>query len=124
MTLAAAFGALALLLTCCGVYGVISYVVERRTHEIGIRLALGAGRAQVTRALMKEVALLLAASTVLGGAGAVAVTRAMRAMLFGFGPNDYGLLLAVALLLIAVALAAGFLPARRAARLDPMAALR
>jgi len=73
---------------------------------------------------MKEVALLVAASTLLGGAGAIAITRAMRAMLFGFGPNDYGLLAAVALLLIAVALVAGFLPARRAARLDPMTALR
>jgi len=123
-SLAIAFGALALALTCCGVYGVISYAVELRTREIGIRLALGAGRAQVTGGLMKEVALLVAASTLLGGAGAIAITRAMRAMLFGFGPNDYGLLAAVALLLIAVALVAGFLPARRAARLDPMTALR
>ena len=73
---------------------------------------------------MKEAALLVAASTVLGGAGTVAATRALRGMLFGFGPNDYGLLLAVALLLIAVALAVALLPARRAARPDPMTALR
>ena len=123
-SLASAFGALALALTCCGVYGVISYAVERRTREIGIRLALGARRAQVTGGLMKEAALLVAASAVLGGAGAVAATRALRAMLFGFGPNDYGLLLAVALLLIAVALAVALLPARRAARPDPMTAQR
>ncbi len=122
--LASCFGLLALALTCVGVYGVISYAVERRTQEIGIRLALGATRGQVTGALMKEVAQLVAASAALGGAGAAAMTRAMRTMLFGFGPNDYGLLLAVALVLIAVAAAAGFLPARRAARLDPMAALR
>lgn len=120
----ACFGALALALTCVGVYGVISYAVERRTQEIGIRLALGASRGAVSGMLMRDVALLVAASAVLGGAGAVAMTRAIRTMLFGFGPNDYSMLLAVALLLTVVAAAAGYLPARRAARLDPMDALR
>jgi ABC-type antimicrobial peptide transport system permease subunit len=122
--LASSFGLLALVLTCVGIYGVISYAVERRTREIGIRLALGASRGQVAGVLMRQVGLLLAASMLLGGAGAVAAARAMRAMLFGFGANEYGMLAAVALVLALVAAAAGFLPARRAARLDPMAALR
>jgi len=123
-SLATCFGLLALVLTCVGVYGVISYAVERRTREIGIRLALGGTRAQVTGALMREVATLVGASVALGGTGAVLMTRAMRTMLFGFGPNDYGLLLVVGLVLAAVAATAGLVPARRAAGLDPMAALR
>ena len=123
-SLALVFGGLALALTCCGVYGVISYAVERRTREIGIRLALGAGRAQVTASLMREVATLVTISALVGGAGAAVITRAMHAVLFGFGPNDVALLVAVALVLMAVAMLAGFLPARRAARLDPVAALR
>lgn len=122
--LATCFGLLALTLTSVGVYGVISYAVERRTQEIGIRVALGASRDQVTGVLMKEVGLLVAISAALGGAGAVAVTRGMRTMLFGFGAHDFGLVLAAALLPIGIASLAGFLPARRAARLDPMAALR
>jgi ABC-type antimicrobial peptide transport system permease subunit len=78
----------------------------------------------VSGALLKEVGILVSASAALGGAGAVAMTRALRSMLFGFGPADYSLLLAVALFLVVVASLAGFLPARRAARLDPMEALR
>lgn len=123
-SLATCFGLLAMVLTCVGVYGVISYAVERRTREIGIRLALGGTRAQVTGTLMREVGLLVGASVSLGGAGAVVMTRSMRTMLFGFGTNDYGLLLSVGLVLAAVATVAGLVPARRAARLDPMAALR
>jgi predicted lysophospholipase L1 biosynthesis ABC-type transport system permease subunit len=122
--LATSFGLLALTMTSVGVYGVISYAVGRRTREIGIRLALGATRAQVSGALMKEVGLLVSASVALGGTGTVALTRALRSMLFGFGPADYSLLLAVALFLVVVASLAGFLPARRVARMDPMKALR
>jgi predicted permease len=122
--LATCFGLLALALTCVGVYGVVSYAVERRTQEIGIRLALGASRGAVAGMLMRDVALLVAASAVLGGAGAVAATRAIHTMLFGFGPNDYSMLLWAGLLLMVVAVAAGYAPARRAARLDPMDALR
>jgi predicted permease len=113
--LSTCFGLLALSLTAVGVYGVIAYAVQRRTHEIGIRLALGAERA---------VALLAFAGTLLGGAGAIAATRALRTMLFAFAPADYALLLAAAALLFLIAAAAGYVPARRAARLDPMNALR
>ncbi len=122
--LATSFGLLALTLTSVGVYGVISYTVERRTREIGIRMALGATRARVSMALMKEVGLLVSAGAGLGACGALAMTRALRTMIYGFGPSDYSLLLAVALFLIGIACLSGFLPARRAARLDPMSALR
>jgi predicted permease len=122
--IAAAFGLLALVLSCVGVYGVLSYAVERRTQEIGIRIALGAGRAAVYRMVGRQAALLIAASVVIGGAGAVAVTAALRSTLFGFAPDDYTLPLAAAGLLCLAALAASYLPARRAARLDPMEAIR
>ena len=122
--LSACFGALALTLTAVGVYGVIAYAVQRRTQEIGIRLALGAEPAAVSRMLMWDVASLAAAGTLLGAAGAVAATRALRTMLFAFAPADYSLLLTAAALLFLIAAAAGYLPARRAARLDPVHALR
>jgi predicted permease len=122
--LSACFGVLALALTAVGVYGVIAYAVQRRTREIGIRLALGAERAAVSRMMMRDVALLAVAGTLLGAGGAIAATRALRSMLFAFAPADYGLLLAAAALLFLIAAGAGYLPARRAARLDPMNALR
>jgi len=122
--LSACFGLLALALTAVGVYGVIAYAVQRRTQEIGIRLALGAERAAVSRMMMRDVALLVLAGTLLGAAGAIAATRALRSLLFAFAPADYGLLLAAAALLFLIAATAGYVPARRAARLDPMNALR
>ena len=122
--LSTCFGLLALALTAVGVYGVIAYATQRRTQEIGIRLALGAERAAVSRMMMRDVALLAFAGTLLGAAGAVAATRALRSMLFEFAPGDYALLVAAAALLLLIAAAAGYLPARRAARLDPMNALR
>jgi predicted permease len=122
--LSACFGVLSLALTAVGVYGVIAYSVQRRTREIGIRLALGAERAAVSRLMMRDVALLSLAGTLLGAAGAIAATRALRTMLFAFAPADYSLLLAAAALLLLIAAAAGYVPARRAARLDPMNALR
>ena len=123
-TLAAAFGVLALGLSFAGVYGVLSYAVERRTHEIGIRIALGAGRTAVYRMIVRQAMLLTAASTIVGGAGAIAATNALRGTLFGFAPADYTLPLFAAALLALTALAASYFPARRAARLDPMDALR
>ena len=122
--LSACFGVLALGLTAVGVYGVIAYAVQRRTQEIGIRLALGAERAAVSRMMMRDVGLLALAGTVLGAAGAIAATRALRTMLFGFGTADYTLLAGAAAVLVAFAAAAGYLPARRAAAMDPMSALR
>ena len=122
--LATCFGLLALSVTAVGVYGVIAYGVQRRTQEVGIRLALGAERAAVSRLIMRDVAVLALTGTVLGAAGAIAATRTLRTMLFAFGRADYSLLLAAALVLWLIATAAGYLPARRAARLDPMSALR
>jgi hypothetical protein len=121
---AASFGLLALILTCVGVYGVISYAVARRTREIGIRMALGATGPDVSRMLLREMAPPVAASMAFGAAGALFVARGMRHLLFGIAANDYSTLLAAAAVLALVAAAAGYVPARRAARLDPMRALR
>jgi ABC-type antimicrobial peptide transport system permease subunit len=118
------FGALTLVLVSVGVYGVVSYAVQRRTQEIGIRLALGAARGTVSRMMMRDLAPLLVAGALFGGAGAFAIARAMHSILFGFAPNHYATLVAAALLLFAVAALAAYLPARRAARMDPLDALR
>ena len=122
--LSACFGLLALALTAVGVYGVIAYAVRRRTQEIGIRLALGAERGAVSRMIMSDVAGLAAAGALLGVAGAIAAARALRTMLFAFAPADYSMCVAAAALLFLIAAAAGYLPARRAARLDPTQTLR
>jgi len=120
--IAACFGLLALVLTAIGVYGVITYAVELRTREMGIRLALGATRAQVTAGLMREVALLLIAGALPGAIGALALTRLMRTLLFG--APDYSLLAAALAALCLIAALAAYLPARRAAQLDPATTLR
>lgn len=122
--LSGAFGALALLLAAVGLYGVISYAAERRTQELGIRLALGARPSQVRALLFKETALLLAAGLVFGGAGTLALSRTLRFLLFDLTPQDPATLSFAALLLAGVAFLAGSLPARRAAQLDPTVALR
>ena len=118
------FGAIAVLLACSGIYGTFAYLVTRRTSEIGIRMALGAPRQQVIRMVIRESLLPVAAGVLLGLAGAVALTRFVRSMLFGVQPADpFTMILAVLFLLLTAALAA-FLPTRRASRIDPMLALR
>ena len=122
--LSACFGVLALAVTAVGVYGVAAYAVERRAQEIGIRLALGAAGGAVSRMMMAEVALVAAAGIVAGAAGAVAATRVLRGLLFGAAGSGVPLFLAAGALLLGIAALAAYLPARRAARLDPMVALR
>ena len=118
------FSMLALLLSGVGIYGVLAYSVTERTHEIGIRMALGAGQADVARMVLRRCLKLVTAGVTLGLAGAVAVTRVLGAFLFDVKPTDPATFVAVATLLATVALLAGFLPARRAARVDPLVALR
>ena len=118
------FGALALLLAAIGLYGVMSYSVARRTNEIGLRMALGAPRFQVLGLVMRDTARLVAAGVAAGLVAAVATTRLAASQLFGLGAFDPPTVVTATLAMVAVALAAGFLPARRAAGTDPMVALR
>ncbi|MBS1855448.1 MAG: ABC transporter permease, partial [Acidobacteria bacterium] len=122
--LSGGFGLLALTLTCVGVYGVIAYAVRRRTREIGVRIALGAGRGDVTAMLLAGVLRLLATGLVPGAVGAYFAVRALRGTLFGIAAWDLTMPAASAAVLAGAALAAAWLPARRAALLDPMDALR
>jgi predicted permease len=121
---ASAFSLFALLLACIGLYGVMSYAVTRRTNEIGIRMALGARPANVIRLVMREVLLLVLVGTGIGLTAALAMTRLVSTQLFGLTPTDPLTIAVAALLMFAVAALAGYLPARRAARVDPLTALR
>ena len=118
------FGALALSLACIGLYGVMSYGVARRTNEIGIRMALGATGSRVTRMVMRETMLVVVIGVLIGCGTAVATTRLVATMLFGLEPTDPGTILFAVLLMMSVAALAGYVPARRAANVDPMIALR
>ncbi|HVX67650.1 MAG TPA: ABC transporter permease [Bryobacteraceae bacterium] len=122
--LASVFGALALLLAMVGLYGVTAYAVERRQGEIGIRMALGAQRGAVIWLVLRDVLVLLVAGTVVGLAAALASGRLVASLLYGLRPNDPAQLAGAALVLAVATALAAWLPARRAARLDPMAALR
>ena len=119
-----AFATIALVLAAVGVYGVISYSVSQRTREIGVRVALGAQRTNVLSLIVGQGALLAAVGIGLGLVGAVGVTRFLRAMLFGVSPFDPLSFVAVTLVLSMIAFLASYLPARRAARVDPIEALR
>jgi putative ABC transport system permease protein len=118
------FATAALLLACLGVYGVLSYAVSRRTHEIGVRVALGARPAQIVKLVVGEGARLGAIGIVVGVAGALAGGRLLAGVLYGVDGNSAWPVVAMAGVLLAVVLAASYVPARRAGRTDPMAALR
>jgi putative ABC transport system permease protein len=113
-----------LLLSSIGIYGVISYVVGQKTREIGLRMALGASRSAVLRMILTQGGKLAAAGVIIGLAASFVLTRSMEAMLFGVSASDPFTFIAVATLLTAVALAACYIPARRAMKVDPMVALR
>jgi ABC-type antimicrobial peptide transport system permease subunit len=124
MMLLSAFAGLALLLAAVGIYSVISYSVSERVQEIGIRMALGARRAQVMRMVVGHALTLAGIGAVAGGAGAWALTRLMQNLLFGVRPSDPLTFVAVSALLAAVAAAAAAFPGLRATRVDPVIALR
>jgi putative ABC transport system permease protein len=122
--LVGSFAGLAALLAAIGIYGVISYLVTQRTREIGIRMSLGAGRGRVLGDVLREGMRLALLGLAAGIAGAFAVGRILASLLHEVKPGDPAIFIATAGLLAGVALMACYLPARRAARLDPMAALR
>jgi ABC-type antimicrobial peptide transport system permease subunit len=119
-----AFAVIAMLLAVVGVYGLISYSVPQRTREIGIRMALGARPSQVMLPIVREGLLLGLAGVVTGLAGAFAITRVLAAFLFGVDPTDPATFAGVAVLLLAVAFIASYIPSRRALHVDPITALR
>ena len=115
---------MAVILAALGVYGVMAYLVTRRTREIGIRMAIGARPEQVRGQILRESLALAAAAVAAGVAGAWGLTRYLAAMLYGVTPLDGVTFAAAALVLVAVAMAASLLPARKASRVDPVVALR
>jgi ABC-type antimicrobial peptide transport system permease subunit len=123
-TLSSFFGGLALLLAMIGLYGALSYLVAQRQPEFGIRMALGAPRASILRLVMRDVVIVLAGGLTTGVCLALATVGVLQKMLFGLAPHDFFTFIAAIGVLSAVAIAAGYLPARRATRVDPMVALR
>jgi ABC-type antimicrobial peptide transport system permease subunit len=123
-TLASVVGALGLLMACMGIYGMVSYSVAERTREIGIRMALGAGKRQLLRLVITQGFRPIFVGMVIGIVVSAGISRVLAAMLFGFDPGDGVLFLAVSLALGAIALVATYMPARRAMRVDPQVALR
>jgi predicted permease len=123
-TLCGFFGGLAILLAAIGIYGVISYTVAQRTNEIGIRMALGAQRGSVVRLILGEVGILIGIGVVVGAGLTLAGSKAASSLLFGLKARDPITLALAVVILAVIGFAASFLPARRASRLDPMAALR
>jgi ABC-type antimicrobial peptide transport system permease subunit len=124
MLLLGAFAGLALLLAVVGIYSVMSYSVSRRTNEIGIRVALGASRGDVLLLIVRQAMLLALIGSAIGIAGALGLSRLMASQLYGVRPTDPITFVTVSALLMIVSLAASYFPARRAMRVEPMAALR
>lgn len=119
-----AFGGLALVLACVGLFGLMSYNVARRTNEIGIRMALGAQRGSVLGMVMRESMLLVGVGVALGLGGALWAGRFVKTVLYGLPPNDPSTIAAAVAVIAVVSALAGYLPARRASHVDPMEALR
>ena len=124
MALLAAFSSVALLLSAVGLYGVIAYAVTQRTREVGIRLALGATPRSVTSLVVRSGLNVTGVGVILGVAAAVGGTRVLSGMLYGVSPGDPMTFAAIVALVVAIALTACYVPARRAARIDPTEALR
>jgi putative ABC transport system permease protein len=124
MILLSLFAGIALILATVGIYGLLYYNTTQRTHDIGIHMALGAGKADVRRMVLRQGLRLTLIGVVLGVAGALALTRVLTSLLYGVSPTDPLTLAFVSLLLVGIALLASYIPARRAARIDPMVALR
>ena len=124
MAILIGFSVLALILSAMGIYGVLAFSVEQRTHEIGVRMALGARRGDVLRMVVREGALLAVIGVAIGVVGAIAITRLAKSILFGVTATDPLAFTATAVLLSIVAAIASYIPARRATRVDPLVALR
>ena len=122
--LVAIFALVGLLLAAIGIYGVMAYAVTERTHELGVRIALGADRGDVIRLVLGEAIVLAAAGVAAGLAGAFATTRLIQRLLFGVTTTDAMTFAGISALLFVTALAASYIPTRRALRVDPMIALR
>jgi ABC-type antimicrobial peptide transport system permease subunit len=122
--LCSGFAILALLIACVGLYGTVSYNVARRTGEIGIRMALGAQRGKVVQMVLREVLVLAAAGLAIGMAAALGGSKLVASFLYGMKANDPLALTLAVVTLLGAALLAGYIPARKASRIDPMTALR
>jgi ABC-type antimicrobial peptide transport system permease subunit len=123
-TLAAGFGALALILAAIGLYGLLAYTVARRTSELGIRMALGASRANLIWLILQNALRLLALGLLAGVLAAIAASRWIASMLFGLTATDTSTIVIAAAVLLAAGLLAAYPPARHASRIDPMSSLR
>jgi ABC-type antimicrobial peptide transport system permease subunit len=123
-TLAAGFGGLALILAAIGLYGLLAYTVARRTSELGIRMALGAGRASLIWLILQNALRLLAIGLLAGILAAIAASRWIASLLFGLTATDPSTIVIAAAVLLGAGLLAGYPPARRATRIDPMSCLR